>query len=100
MRARRGDVPADGGAGSAAPASSARVPAPGGRETVPDSSSTPSSTSMAEPAVFPGPAQPDGALSAVVAEHEPGHVRELTADDALADTMRPGELAGTTGECE
>ena len=107
MRARGSDVgadarehPADGGAGSAAPASAARVPAPGGRETVPDSSSTPSSTSMEEPAVFPGPAQPDGALSAVVAEHAPGHVRELVADDALADTMRPGELAGTEGECE
>ena len=107
MRARGGDVgadareyPADGGAGSAAPASAARVPAPGGRETVPDSSSTPSSTSVEEITASPRSARPDGALSAVVAEHAPGHVRELTGDDALADTMRPWELAGTEGECE
>jgi hypothetical protein len=100
MRARRRDVLADGGAGSTAPASSARVPAPGGQETVPDSSSTPSSTSMEELTAFPRSARPDGALSAVVAEHAPGDVRELTADDALADTMRPGELARTEAECE
>ncbi len=100
MRARHGDVPADGGAGSPAPASAARVPAPGGRETVPASSSTASSTSRQEPTAFPRSARPDGALPAVVAEHAPGHVRELTPDDALADTMRPGELAGTEGECE
>ena len=98
--ARRGDLPAHGGAGSTGPASAARVPAPGGRETVPDSSSTPSSTAMEDLTAFRRSARSDGALSAVVAEHAPGDVRELAADDALADTMRPGELAGTEGECE
>lgn len=100
MRARRRDVPADGGAGSAAPASSACVPAAGGRETVPDSSSTASSTPVEEPTAFSRPADTDGALSARAAEHAEGHVRELAADDALADTMRPGDLAGTGAECE
>jgi hypothetical protein len=100
MRARRRDVPVDGGAGSAATASSARVPMPGGRETVPASSSTPSNTAMEERTAFPRSARPDGALSAVVAEHARGQVHELAADDALADTMRPAELAGTEGECE
>jgi hypothetical protein len=99
MRARRGDV-ADGGAGSIAASSTARVPARGGRETVPDSSSTASSSSVQEPTAFPPSADTDGALSARAAEHARGHVRELAADDALADTMRPGDLAGTEGECE
>lgn len=100
MRGRRRDLAADRGAVSGAPASSARVPTPGVEESVPDSSSTASSTSAHEPTAFSRSVDTDGGLSTGEAEHADGEVRELTADDALADTMRPGALAGTEGECE
>jgi hypothetical protein len=92
MRTRSGDVGAEGG-GSGPPASAARVPAPGSHETVATSSSTVTSTSEADPAALPRSAAPDGALSVLAAEHARGHVNELVADEALADTVRAEDLA-------
>ena len=92
MRARSGDVGAEGG-GSGLPASAARVPAPGSHETVATSSSTVTSTSEADPAALPRSVAPDGALSVLAAEHARGHVSELVADEALADTVRAEDLA-------
>jgi hypothetical protein len=105
--ARRGDVGADGresspdqGAGSGPPVSAARVPAPGPRETIPTSSSTGASARVEESATVPRSAPADGALSVAVAEHPSALTPELVTDEALADTMRPEDLAAKEAECE
>jgi hypothetical protein len=92
MRASTADVGAEGGR-SGPPASAPRVPGPGSHETVATSSSTVTSTSDADPAALPRSAAPDGALSVLAAEHVRGHVSELVADEALADTVRAEDLA-------
>ena len=106
MPARRGDVGADGresspdqGAGSDQPMSAARVPAPGSRETIPTASSTGASAPIGEWAAVPRSPSADGALSVAVAEHPRALTPELVTDEALAETMRPEDLAKEPG-CE
>jgi hypothetical protein len=86
--------------GSGQPVSAARVPAPGPRETIPTSSSTGASARVEESATVPRSAPPDGALSVAVAEHPIALTPELVTDEALADTMRPEDLAAKEAGCE
>lgn len=87
--------------GSGPPVSAARVPAPGPRETIPTSStSTGASARVEESATVPRSAPGDGALPVAVAEHPRALTPELVTDEALADTMRPEDLAAKEAGCE